>query len=329
MFDAHHDLLSIAYKAYLTGDYSYLEKVSKDINSHNVKGAIANLYFMRPDEMKAELCETYYREYVSVLEMFIKAKQVLDAYIPDAELIYSIEGADYIEDEHELEALYKAGLDALILCWNNENKYGSGNRSDKGLTEAGKRLINKAIDLGMGIDLSHANKKTFYDLCDLIKYRISKGDNVCCYASHSNARALCDRDRNLDDEQLKTLKEIGATVGIFSLKNFIVLPENDNDVSSYKNAYLNHIKHIKQVVGDFNVMVASDNMDFCLDRDESYYEGSIYEYSNICKETFNDLKDKFGFTQAYYILYANAKENIFNKLKVNRYQNMRGEGIRL
>lgn len=323
MFDTHHDLLSIAYKAYLTGDYSYLKKMSDDINENNVKGVIANLYFMKPDEMSFELCEDYYKENVSVLDMFIKAKEVLDTYIPDVDFIYSIEGADYIKNEDELEALYNAGLDALILCWNNENKYGSGNRSDKGLTKEGAKLINKAIDLGMGIDLSHANKNTFYDLCDLIQYRKNKGDDVCCYASHSNSRALCDRDRNLDDSQLKRIKDINGLVGVFALKNFTILPDDDN--KNYKDVFLRHIEHIKKIVGDFNVMVASDNMDFCLDRDESYFESSIYNYSNISKKLYKDLERKFGYVQAYFILYENAKDKIFDKLKTNRYNNRIGD----
>ena len=120
----------------------------------------------------------------------------------------------------------------------------------------GKKFINKAIDLGMGIDLSHANEKTFYDLCDLIEYRKSIGDDVCCYASHSNSRVICNRDRNLDDNQLKKLKEIGGLVGVFSLKNFVVLPDSQSDDTNYVDIYLNHIKHIKEIVGDFNTMVA-------------------------------------------------------------------------
>ena len=209
MFDAHHDLLTISYKAFITGDYSYLNKISKFFNNYNVKGAIANLYFMSIDEMNAELGDCYYRDDVSVYEMFVKSKEVLDTFIPDVEFIYSIEGADYIKDEKELEKLYDAGLDSIILCWNNKNRYGSGNRSNDGLSKEGKKLVNKAIDLGMGIDLSHANKKTFYDLVDLISERQKNGKKVCVYASHSNSKSLCDLDRNLDDEQLRMIKEVG------------------------------------------------------------------------------------------------------------------------
>lgn len=320
MFDAHHDLLSISYKAYITGDYSYLEKISKDFCNNNVKGAIANLYFMTKDEMRKELGEKYYSDDVSVYEMFVKAKEILDRFIPEAEFIYSIEGADYIKDENELEELYSAGLDSLILCWNNENKYGSGNNSNKGLTKDGERLISKAIDLGMGIDLSHANKSTFYDLIDLISRRINEGKNVCCYASHSNSRSLCDIDRNLDDDQLKKIKEIGGLVGAVTVKSFI----SREDVN-YREKFLDHIEHISSILGTYNVMVASDDMNFLNDVD-TYYNGSlaIYDYSRIYKDLFFDLVNRFGMKNAYAICYGNLKENIYNQIKYNRENKRRG-----
>ena len=40
MFDAHHDLLTIAYQAYITGDYSYLNKISNYFNDNNVNKTI-------------------------------------------------------------------------------------------------------------------------------------------------------------------------------------------------------------------------------------------------------------------------------------------------
>lgn len=323
MFDAHHDLLSIAYKAYLTGDYSYLEKISKSFNSHNVKGAIANLYFMSIDEMKAELGDDYYKRDVSVYEMFVKAKEVLDTFIPDAEFIYSIEGADYIEDENELEKLYDAGLDSIILCWNTKSKYGSGNRSNDGLTKEGERLVNKAIDLGMGIDLSHANKNTFYDLVELISKRQKEGSKVCCYASHSNSRAICDVDRNLDDEQLKIIKEIDGLVGAVTVKDFI--KDGDIDESTdYKKLFLDHIEHISEIMGTYDVIVASDDMNFL--NDVVPYDGklAVYDYSNINKEMFFDLVSRFGLKNAYAISYNNLKSKIYNVLKYNRESKKRG-----
>ena len=317
MFDTHYDLLTIAYKAYLTGDYSYLDKISKYFNDNNVTSVIANLYFMSKEEMKEEICSNYYQDNVSVLDMFIKAKEVLDTYLPDTNILYSIEGADYIKDNNELEKLYDAGLDSLIICWNTESKYASGNRSDKGLTQLGRELINKAIDLGMGIDLSHANKNTFNDLVDLIEEKRSSGIDVVAYASHSNVRSLCDRDRNLEDEQLERLKSIDGMLGIFSNRSFVVDKSLENDDKIVREYYLSHIEYASKILGFNNIMVATDDMDFCKDADPVYGTRKIYDYPDINNDLSRDLINRFGIDITDKIISGNANK-IYNKLKNNR-----------
>ncbi len=318
MFDTHYDLLTIAYQAYVTGDYTYLENISKFFHENNVNGVIANLYFMSREEMIRELGKDYYQDDVSVLEMFKKAKEVVDTYLPDIKIIYSIEGADYITGINELEELYNEGLDALILCWNTESKYGSGNRSDKGLTDEGKKLLNKAIDLGIGIDLSHANKKTFYDMVDLIKKRQENGDDVCCYASHSNVRSLCSRDRNLDTDQIKAIRDIGGLVGVFSCKNFIVKKDDISDKVDFRKEYLNHIAYVMAILGSTNVMVATDDMNFLVDNCPEYSDLNIYNYRSIGKDLTSDLVEKFGFKASLRIMYENVDNKIYLKLKNNK-----------
>ena len=115
-------------------------------------------------------------------------------------LVYNVENLE------ELEELYNLGLRAILPVWNNENKYGSGLKSDKGLTAKGKDLVKKAIDLGIIIDLSHANPNTFDGIIDVISNEQQKGKSPIVIASHSNCRSLCDRKRNLTDEQLIKLK---------------------------------------------------------------------------------------------------------------------------
>ena len=318
MFDTHYDLLTIAYKAYLTGDYSYIDKISKYFNDNNVRGVFANLYFMSKEEMDDELCKGYYKEDVSVLDMFIKAREVLDKFLPNTEIVYSIEGADYIKDTEELEKLRNAGLDSLILCWNTESKYASGNRSDKGLTDLGRELISKAIDLGMGIDLSHANKPTFYDLCDLIEEKQKEGIKVCSFASHSNARSLCERTRNLDDDQLKRIKDIGGLVGVFSNRNFIVNNPEDYETADKRKEYLDHIEHIKNIVGEDNIILSTDDMGFCGWYDYEYYETAIYDYATITSELYSDLSSRFEEEAVDNMFYNNVKNKIWNFIKIRR-----------
>lgn len=327
MLDTHYDLLSIAYTSYLNGDYSYLNQISKYFNDNNVKAVFANLYFMSREEMNNELHPRYYQDNVSVYEMFSIAKEILQYALPNTDIIYSIEGADYITGPEELEDLYNAGLDALILCHNAESKYGSGNKSDKGLTGLGRELIEKAIDLGLGIDLSHANMSTFNDLIGLVKEKKKSGKDVCVYASHSNARSLCDRDRNLTDQQLRAIKEIDGLVGIFSNKNFVVKPSEQTADTNYRDKYLEHIEHAAKFVGYDNIMCSTDDMNFCAWADPEYGELAIYDYSNIASKLRNDLIAKFKNEEvAENMIYVNGKEKIINKLRENR-EKKRGKNL--
>ena len=106
--------------------------------------------------------------------MFRISTKLFHEYFPDVKVIFSIEGCDFVEID-DLDELYSLGLRNILLVWNNKNKYGSGNRSDKGLTEDGKKFLRKAIDLGISIDLSHMNHNTFYDTVSLLKEEKNKG----------------------------------------------------------------------------------------------------------------------------------------------------------
>lgn len=324
MIDTHYDLLTIAYSAYIKNDYSYLEKVSRYFNQDNVVGVIANLYFMGEEEMRKEISPYYYSREVSVLEMFVKAKEVLDSYLPDTDILYSIEGADFIQGEEELEKLHEAGLDALVIAWNTKSKYASGNRSDQGLTDDGKKLLKKAISLGMGIDLSHANGETFNDMIELIKEEKQLGSDVCCYASHSNSRALSPLKRNLDDYQLQMIRDVDGQVGVFSNRNFVVPLEVKNLVSAFekKQAYLKHIDYIAAIIGKDNIVLATDDMDFCKGADSEYGELAIYDYEKLASEVADTLSQKYDKIDVYNMMYGTAKKKIFNKIR--NYKKDRG-----
>ena len=232
MFDMHYDLLTLAYICYKKNDYSELESWVKNYNQSNVRGVIANLCFMGPDEMDNEYAKGYYNKDVSVLEMFKISMKILNKYLPNDTLILtSIEGCDYIKDLNELEELKKAGLNCIIPVWNNKSRFGSGNRTESGLTDEGIALIRKAIELNLGIDLSHANEKTFYGILSVINEYRKMGINPVVYASHSNSRNLCDNPRNLTDDQIKALVNAGGKIGLFGNCNFVLKDSLDVKMS--------------------------------------------------------------------------------------------------
>lgn len=306
MIDMHYDMLSVVYQCYLKNDYSYIEKWIQNYLDDNVSGAFVNLYFMNEEEMKKKLGDSYGE--INVLEMFKISTEIIRRYLPDKRIIFSIEGCDYIKDTEELEELYKLGLASILLVWNNPNKYGSGNRADYGLTDKGKELLEKAIDLGIIIDMSHMNKKTFSDTIEFLKEQKSMGKKVRVIASHSNSYEICSHLRNLDDEQLKALKEFDAVIGAVSYSKFV--SNETEDVEELRNKYLEHIKHIVSINGINSVGIATDDMTFGTYLFDDEEEVQIFNYSTIKKDLYKLLEKEFNNEEIELIL----EKNILRKL---------------
>ena len=307
MFDLHHDLLSIMYYSYLHNNYDYLNEWVKNFNSDNVSGLIANLYFMNEEEMKSEIGDTE----INVKEMFKKSTEMFKSYLPNLKVVYSIEGCDYIKDTNELEELYNMGLRNILLVWNNPNRYGSGNKCDYGLTIRGKEFLIKAIDLGMSIDLSHMNKKTFYDTVELIKEQRSLGKKVKAIASHSGCYDLCDHARNLDDDQLRALKSIDGLIGIIGYAPFISKKRYGNDY--LKVLYLRQIKHAVEILGIDRVCISSDDMTFSEGLFNEECRDMIFDYSTIKNDLKELLLTEFDVSDVNKIMYENIEKLLFEE----------------
>lgn len=300
MYDMHYDLLTVLYV--LNNNKEYMEELKNNMN--NLVGLNANLYFMSKDEMKGELGIV---GDIDVVEMFKDSISRLKALDIDSKILYSIEGCDYINDILQLQELNALGLKCILLVWNNENKYGSGIRSDKGLTLDGVKFINKAIDLNMGIDLSHANERTFYGMIDVIK---ESGKDVVCYASHSNIYELQNNSRNLKIKQLEALRDVGGYLGLVMHPPFITDNADDEVI---KKEFLKHVKLAVKIMGIDRVCLSSDNLEFYKYLDFDYVK-SPFKQKNIGKDIESLLLDEFDEVDVHKIMYENALK-IYEKLK--------------
>ena len=297
MIDMHYDILTILYTCYMKNDFSYIEKLVSDLK--DVKGIIANLYFMDNNRMKSELNI----ENIDVFEMFKISTNLFKEYFKDKKVLFSIEGCDYINDLEELENLYNLGLRNILLVWNNENKYGSGNQTNKGLTTLGKNFITKAVSLGICIDLSHMNKKTFWDTMDLLNKLKRKGYKVKVIASHSNSYSLCPNTRNLDDEQLFAVKNLGGIVGVVGYGPFI----NEQQKDLAKN-YLEHIKYLEKKLGIDHIGISTDNMDFAVDLFNIDEDISLFNHKTIKNQLTNLLSNYYNKEEQEKILFKNIEK---------------------
>ena len=85
-----------------------------------------------------------------------------------------------------------------------------------GLSPLGKDLVRAMNDNGIMVDVSHAGKATMMQAADLSRTPI--------IASHSGVKAVADSARNLDDEQLLKLKEVGGVAQMVALGAYVKLP---------------------------------------------------------------------------------------------------------
>lgn len=85
-----------------------------------------------------------------------------------------------------------------------------------GLSPLGKDLIRAMNDNGIMVDVSHAGKETMMQAADLSRTPI--------IASHSGVKAVADSARNLDDEQLRKIRDVGGVAQMVALGSYVKLP---------------------------------------------------------------------------------------------------------
>lgn len=136
--------------------------------------------------------------------------------------LIGIESGNMIESSIEnLEKLRERGAIYLTLTWNFNLPWVTAAAIEdekpadeqQGLSPLGKDIVRRMNELGMMIDLSHASKKTFYDVMETSSKPV--------LVSHSNAAALTPHFRNLDDQQLAALKENGGVIGLNFYSGFL------------------------------------------------------------------------------------------------------------
>ena len=134
-----------------------------------------------------------------------------------------VEGGHMIEDKIEnLDALFVRGVRYMTLTWNNSTSWASsaadetsneGAPGHMGLTDFGKKIVERMNELGMIIDISHVGEQTVKDVLNLTTKPV--------IASHSCVWNLCPHRRNLKDYQIKAIAANGGVVQLNFYAGFI------------------------------------------------------------------------------------------------------------
>lgn len=259
LFDAHSDIWSDVTVWRLRGERDVLRRRHLErLRKGGVEGAIFVIWVDPPfdaepmartrdimDAVRAELEEGAVRVVRTCAELE-EARAAGVFYV-----LVGVEGLAAIgEDVDLIDWYYDFGARHAGLTWNEENALATGVKGDpaRGLTAAGRRAVRKIQDKRMLLDVSHLNERSFWDLVDAASGPIA--------ASHSNCRALCDVPRNLTDEQLRAVRDLGGVVGLNSFRLFVDPDPGKQDLEHL----LRHAGHMIDVMGIDHV---GCGFDFC------------------------------------------------------------------
>ncbi|GIV57520.1 MAG: peptidase M19 [Rhodothermaceae bacterium] len=122
-----------------------------------------------------------------------------------------------------LKKYYDLGARYITLAHNGHNDIadsaqpqpdlGDAEAEHGGLSPFGEEVVREMNRLGIMVDVSHISKAAMLDAV-----RVSRAPVI---ASHSSVRALADHPRNMDDEQLRALKENGGVIHIVALDAYV------------------------------------------------------------------------------------------------------------
>jgi membrane dipeptidase len=202
-------------------------------------------------------------------------------------LLPVLEGASRLNNDiATLRKYYGWGLRSVTFAYQTN---GLADGSDdkprhNGISNAGKHMVREMNRLGVIIDMSHISDKAMHAILDITKAPV--------IFSHSNAKALCDVNRNVSDSVLLRLKQNGGLI-MLTFVPYFVKKEHSNwldagDTIYYKANALyprdkmkrdsmmdqwekenpqplidvadmaDHFDHVKQLIGIDHIGIAGD-----------------------------------------------------------------------
>jgi membrane dipeptidase len=203
------------------------------------------------------IVQMYAEERESGGEFFIIAsKSDLDRLSPDGPIgiTLHLEGGKPLTGQLSmLEVYYRLGIRSMQLSWYGRNELADSTAEQHpgGLSKFGVEVVKAMNEMGMLVDLSHVAEPSFYDAIETSKHPV--------VASHSNAKRLTDNPRNLTDEQMKAVASTGGLIGIVFFPSFV------RKESPTIEDILNHVDHVRNLVGVDHIGIGPDFVDYAPD----------------------------------------------------------------
>lgn len=283
VFDSHSDILTDVAIKRMDGKKNVIQNYHlKKLQAGNVKGTIlaiwidppfANNPTQRMLDILGTTCDEIYemKEYAVIAYNAQNVEEIQKS--GKLAIILGMEGLSGLKGNVSLlSLLYRLGIRHAMLTWNEENEFATGvaaPNTDRGVTALGVKALNRMEELGILIDASHGNEKTFWDI-----YQHTSKPFI---ASHSNVYSLCPAIRNLKDTQIKAIAKRQGVIGINAWPEFI------DEQHPTAEKLIDHIDYIVNLVG---VDYVNFGFDFC-----NYLTPESLSFSECASTATLDLED--------------------------------------
>ena len=150
---------------------------------------------------------------------------------------------------HHIDVLYGLGVRLAGLTYSKKTYVGDGQmeRGDGGLSDLGITAIERMNDLGMIVDLSHANQRTALEGIEHSK--------VPTIFSHNAAKAVWPTARTRDAADFVACAQRGGLICVTAVPNSLSNAP-DQDI----NCVLDHYDYLVKLVGVDHVGIGTDTM---------------------------------------------------------------------
>jgi membrane dipeptidase len=304
--DSHNDILSIMFDENYDLGQSSVGKYHTDLARMKQGGLSAEFFSVYVDRSYAtkggsarramDLIDMVYRaaeKYPNDLMMSYTSADIRRAKKQKKiAALMGIEGGHAIENSlFALRDFYRLGVRYMTLTHNNTNDWADAccdAAKHNGLSDFGREVVREMNRIGMLVDISHVSDKTMSDVLDI--------STAPVIASHSSARALASRPRNIPDDLLRRIAKNGGVVMInfypvfidqkaieaSEARNVRLKPQRDALNARYKNdpkrleeeltklneanplpptplsVLVDHFDHVARVAGIDHVGIGSD-----------------------------------------------------------------------
>lgn len=303
IFDAHSDVL---YKMWLDPTIRFSNSNKLHITYEQLKSTGSKVQCFAiyiPEEVRAEsrfdvaleMIDIFYQNIIpnSPGLKVVRTREEIES-LGENEIgaFLTLEGCDCIgKSLVKYKTLLRLGVASVGLTWNYSNEVADGilEKRGAGLTNFGCEVIKENNRSFIWTDVSHLSINGFWDVMELSDYPI---------ASHSNALALCNHPRNLNDEQIKALIAKNGMIGVTFVPQFL-----NNSGDATLDDILKHVEYICALGGE-------NHLGFGSDFDGITKTVTGMESFSKYGELINILQKRYSERQVNRFLYGNFLEHL-------------------